>query len=462
MPFRYGITTMSVVPHLFVQLAVEIDGALVRGTAADHLPPKWFTKDPETSYVNDVRDMLEVIARAGELAKALPPAGSVFALWQVLYAEQKRWGTARGHPPLLWNFGVSLMERALIEAFCRARSTTFAMAVRTNSLGTSLGALYPELAGHAPSDYLPAKPLASIQVRHTVGLGDPLTTAEIPDSERISDGLPQSLEKCLGTYDLRFLKIKLCGDIDRDRERLHAISRLMDGSRACQFTLDGNENYRAVAPFRELWESLLSDPALTDFLQGLLFVEQPFHRDVALTGDTCAALLEWKGRPPIIIDESDGEVGTLATALAGGYVGTSHKNCKGVFKGIANACLIAHRRALDPALPLQISAEDLSNVGPIALQQDLAVIATLGIPHAERNGHHYFTALRQFPPAISAAVSAAHPDLFRQHSEGYPVVRLEHGAMDVTSVVAAPFGVGCALDFAALTPLADWRADSLG
>ena len=32
---------------------------------------------------------------------------------------------------------------------------------------------------------------------------------------------------------------------------------------------------------------------------------------------------------------------SLPTALALGYVGTSHKNCKGIVKGIANACLLA-------------------------------------------------------------------------------------------------------------------------
>ena len=60
MPFRYGIATMTRVPHLFLQAKVEVNGRMQTGVAADHLPPKWFTKDPASSYRDDVADMLGV------------------------------------------------------------------------------------------------------------------------------------------------------------------------------------------------------------------------------------------------------------------------------------------------------------------------------------------------------------------------------------------------------------------
>ena len=37
-------------------------------------------------------------------------------------------------------------------------------------------------------------PQPSIEVRHTVGLVDPLTAADRPPSERVNDGLPETLE----------------------------------------------------------------------------------------------------------------------------------------------------------------------------------------------------------------------------------------------------------------------------
>ena len=45
MPFKYGIATMTRTPHAFVRVQLEVDGKPASGIAADHLPPKWFTKD---------------------------------------------------------------------------------------------------------------------------------------------------------------------------------------------------------------------------------------------------------------------------------------------------------------------------------------------------------------------------------------------------------------------------------
>src|SRR5437868_6023967 len=46
MPFRYGIASMTALPHLFVRLEVEVGGRAQVGLASEGLPPKWFTKDP--------------------------------------------------------------------------------------------------------------------------------------------------------------------------------------------------------------------------------------------------------------------------------------------------------------------------------------------------------------------------------------------------------------------------------
>src|SRR5262249_43760220 len=119
-----------------------------------------------------------------------------------------------------------------------------------------------------------------------------------------------------------------------------------------------------------------------------------------------------------------------------GYCGVSYKSCKGVFKGIANACLI---NMLNATMNTRImSAEDLSTIGPISLLQDLAVIAALGIPNAERNGHHYFRGLSAFDPEVQQQVLADHGDLYQD--VGFPTLRIVDGAIQVDSVIAAPFG----------------------
>ncbi len=440
-PFKYGITTLTEVTHLFVCATLEVNGRAHQGVAADSLAPKWFTKDPNATFAQEEADMLEVIRHACAQAREAGAAPDVFTLWQRTHSAQAAWAATRGFPPLLWNFGVSLIERACLDAFCRATRTTFAHAVRENTPGIRLGEIHPELSGGLPSEFLPAAPLERLTVRHTVGLIDPLTSDDIAEGDRVDDGLPQSLDECIRRHGLTHFKIKLGGNVDRDRERLGRIAALLQRTApGYAFTLDGNENYRSVEPFRALWDGLQGDRALAGFLGRLIFVEQPLHRDVALSAETAAALCAWSGRPPMIIDESGGEASSLRTALDAGYAGISHKNCKGVFLGIANACLAARRRLANPAAPAIISGEDLVNVGPVALLQDLAVVAALGIPHVERNGHHYFAGLRQFPAVVQEQVLARHGDLYALHTAGFPTLAINNGAISTQTVNDAPFG----------------------
>ena len=138
MPFRYGIVTMTALPHLFLQARVEMDGKEADGIAAEGLAPKWFTKVPDSSMAQDITEMLDVIQAACRRAQEAGAADTVFDLWQATYQAQESWAADTDYPPLLWAFGVSLVERAIIDGFCRATGTTFAEAVRTNSLGMRL------------------------------------------------------------------------------------------------------------------------------------------------------------------------------------------------------------------------------------------------------------------------------------------------------------------------------------
>lgn len=459
-PFRFGIVLMTHTPHLILRVQARIDGQTVHGFSADNLIPKWFTKNPDTSYREEIDDMLRVIDHA--VAAATGEASSVFALWHRVWQAQAAWARAENIPPLLAGFGVSMIERAMIDATCRRLGKPFGCAVRDGDLGLDLGAMHPELAGRTTREFLPAQSLRRVIARHTVGLADALTADDLAAAPLPEDGLPRTLEEIIRTYGLTHFKIKLSGDVEKDRVRLRRIAEVIGReARACHFTLDGNENFHTVAPFRALWEELHADPALAQFLKGLIFVEQPFYRGVALSDALGAELLAWPERPPIIIDESDAEIESLPRALANGYAGTSHKNCKGIFHGLGSACLIAHRRAQEPRRPLHLSAEDLTNLGPVAVQQDLATLAALGIPHVERNGHHYFAGLSQFPSAIQSAALLHHGDFYTRHRDGFPTVDVRGGAVAIGSIVDAPYGVGYEPDLSEFTPRAAWSYESM-
>ena len=456
MPFKYGIATMTDVPYAFLRLLVEINGSTYEGYAADNLPPKWFTKVPEQPLGQEMVEMLRVIEHARESAIGME-ADSPFELWQDLADTQTQWGTENQITPLLYGFGTSMVERALIEASCRALGKPFAKALIDNDFGISLGAMQIENGATQPVDWLPQSPLPSIIARHTVGLADPLTAADIPKDEKVADQLPQAFIDCIRAYGLCHFKIKINGQPDTDLARLSALAEIItqNAPKDFAFTLDGNEQFKSITDFQTFWQSVQDDDGLRIFFQRLLFIEQPLHRDIALEESLREQFAQWPDRPPVIIDESDATLESLPTALRLGYAGTSHKNCKGIFKGIANRCLIEKRaREGDQVL---MSGEDLCNVGPIALLQDLAVCAALGIESVERNGHHYHPGLSQLPPSMQEGALKHHADLYHKSPDGWPTLNIRDGRVSMDSINRAPFGVGFEAAMDALTPAADWE-----
>src|SRR2546422_677902 len=440
-PFRYGIASMTDVPHLFVRTTVTLAGKSSFGLSAEGLPPKWFTKNPATTFEQDLPDMLEVIGHAAKLAERIAQSPvSFFDFWRELYRQQSDWANARHLAPLLANLGVSLVERAVIDGLCRGAGEPLHRMVAANRLSLRLGEVYGELGNAQPRDLLPAASLTSCFVRHTIGLGDALSPADIPAGERVDDGLPQDLESSIREYGLRYFKVKLFANAERDFARLRELSRLLVRETGGEFfvTVDGNENFKSFEAFREFWQKAVGDPALRDLWRRIIVVEQPVHRDRALSDDPGAALRAWPDRPRLIIDESDGAVGDLPRALALGYAGTSHKNCKGIVKGIANACLLEKRRRNGERVVL--TGEDLCNLGPVTLLQDLAMMALLGIEHVERNGHHYYRGLSLWPAEWQDATLAAHGDLYKRHRDGFACLRIREGRVALDSVNTAPLG----------------------
>lgn len=444
-PFRYGIAAMSNLPHLFLRAEVSVGGKRAEGVSSDGLAPKWFEKNPATKFEeDDLPRMNRVIANAVRVASELPESLDYFRFWQQLYAAQISWAKAEGFGGLIANLGTSLVERAVLDAIARATGLTIYQLLSRNLCGIELGEVRSELAGMKPSDALAPAPLASVELRHTVGLGDPLDATD--QMERPADDLPFTLEENIRAYGLTYFKIKLCGKTDADLVRLRRLAAII--GHGAKFTLDGNEQFHDIAAFRVAWETFLADDAVRSFLnRGLIFVEQPLHRDHALDVGVRAALTDWPDAPVMIIDEADADLSSLPRALELGYRGTSHKNCKGVVKGLANAALLKKRGGI-------LSGEDLANIGPCALLQDLAMMSALGITHVERNGHHYFKGLSPFPQPINDAILRDHPDLYRRHPAGFAALAPQAGTIPLGSINAAPFGLKSLPDFQSLEEVA--------
>ena len=445
-PFRYGIAAMTELPHVFLRITVDLNGEKIDGIASEGLPPKWFTKNPSTRFEEDLPQMHQVLEQAASFGLN-QESESVFALWQKIYNRQESWANTEKIPPLLVHLGTSLVERAVIDAFCRGTGCTFSEALRNNQFGIVLESIHPELRGSDPVKWLPKEPEKSFIARHTIGLGDALIADDIEKEELCDDGLPQALDDTIRHYGLTHFKVKLSGNLESDFPRLKNIAEMLGQLvPKFKFTLDGNEQYPDVMAFQKHWEQFLEDPTLEHFLSDshLLFVEQPIHRDFALHESVRQEIESWESGPPMIIDESDGELDSLRRALELGYRGTSHKNCKGVFKGVANACFLEYMRR-EGTGPWILSGEDLANVGPVALLNDLAVMSSLGVQHVERNGHHYFSGLSVFPRSLQEDICAAHPDLYEWIDSGFASLVIKEGSILAESIISAPFGCAVGL-----------------
>jgi hypothetical protein len=274
-------------------------------------------------------------------------------------------------------------------------------------------------------------------LRHTVGLADRLTDSD-PGTDP-ADGLPATLEAAIRHYGLHHFKLKLCGQIEPDVERLTRIAAVLQRLGGdYRVTLDGNETFTDATSLGRFWQTLLDTPALSDLLARTLLLEQPLARAVALRESIARLGIG----VPVILDESDDHAGALEAGLALGYRGISSKACKGIYRSLHSA----HRIAQDPNLLL--SGEDLTCQAGLAVQQDTLLAASLGVQHIERNGHHYVDGFGTAPVAEAQAFADAHPGLY-DTTVGRPHLAVHGGQLDISSMHTTGFA-------SAATP--DWRS----
>src|SRR5262249_42829114 len=203
-----------------------------------------------------------------------------------------------------------------------------------------------------------------------------------------------------------------------------------------------------LAALLDLWRRMQASPRLARLVASTLFIEQPINRKHALDTDV-SALSRVK---PVIVDESDADLGAFPAARALGYAGVSSKCCKRLYKSILNA---ARCRMWNDELDADhyfMSGEDLTTQAGLAVQQDLALVNLLGLTHVERNGHHYVNGMAGLPQHEQDAFLAAHPDLY-ERSRGAVRLTIGDGRPAIRSLAGVGFASGADPDWAALTPL---------
>ena len=451
MPFRFGIVTLREAPQLFLRVTLRLaDGSEGQGIAAEILAPKWFDKNPDLSNEQNFQQLRDAVAEAVRLYLGADRPATAYGLHAALADTHLRACAARDLNPLVAGFGTALLDRAVIDALGRLRGESAFTLVRSGALGID-GRTAPDMGEFDLAGFFAGlTPATTIAARHTVGLVDAITEADVTAEDRVGDGLPESLDTAVDFYGLSYFKLKVGGDIETDLDRLRRIAAVLDRSgKPYRATLDGNEQYDSVEPVIELWRRMESDPVLARLCDAVLFIEQPIARSRAFAQDVSdlAAL------KPVEIDESDATMDSFLRARALGYEGVSSKSCKGFYHSLLNRARVAKWNREAGAERFFMSAEDLTTQAGISVQQDLALATLIGCTHVERNGHHYVNGMEGVVESEQRAFLRAHRDLYHD-AGGVTRLTITDGQIALGSLETPGLGSAVIPDFAAMRAVA--------
>jgi hypothetical protein len=438
-PFRFGAVVINAAPQAFVRVEIEVEGkGSSVGAAAEMLVPKWFDKRPHLTPEQTVTELRRSLMIARDLYLAHSSFETAFGLHASCLAAQVEACAREDIPPLAAAYGPAEIDKAILDALLRSAGVNFFDGMIGNIAGVD-ARLSPDLQDSDIAQFLAGRArLERVAIRHTVGLDDQVEGA---------GGVADAKENT----GARYFKLKLNGDPEADAARLVRIgNELATLAYDYRVSLDANEQYADLLALGTLVDRLDSDSALRPIATKLLYIEQPMPRDI-----TRQSLL---GKPrgcDFIIDEADDSYGAFPAARTLGYRGISSKSCKGIYKSIVKSTRAA--KWSGEGEKFFVTGEDLTCQAGLAVQQDLALGALIGVTHAERNGHHYVDGFADTPLAEAQAFLASHPDLYI-HDGNKIRLSIHDGDLLTESLVTAGFATAVHPDWSSLPSLEQPKA----
>jgi hypothetical protein len=433
-PFRFGAVVINATPQAFVRVEIEVEGeGRAIGASAEFLVPKWFDKRPHLSPEETVTELRRSLLIARDIYLAHSAFETAFGLHAACIGAQIEACASEDIPPLAAAYGPAEIDKAILDALLRCADVDFFDGMAGNIAGVN-ARLSRDLDDAEVSRFLAGrKRLERVAIRHTVGMDDKVEG---------EGGVADQKENA----GARYFKLKLNGDPAHDADRLIRIGKeLATLPYDYRVTLDANEQYADLAGLRALVERLDRDAALRPIAQKLLYIEQPMPRDI-----TRQSPLGALARCDFIVDEADDSYDAFPVARALGYRGISSKSCKGIYKSVINATRAAKWSASGEKC--FIAGEDLTCQAGLAVQQDLALGALIGITHAERNGHHYVDGFGDTPAAEAEAFLASHPDLYVRDGNKIRLA-IHDGDLLTESLTTPGFATATHPDWSAMSPL---------
>lgn len=437
MPFRYGIVTLTSAPEAYIRVRITLpSGKSFIGMSADLLAPKWFDKNPNLTNEDNFDQLRKSVFMAARLYRDVRKPDTAFGHHHSHEGLHHGNCASEALPGLVASFGIALIDRAILDACCRAQKTSLFNAIRLNLPGLHAGTAGDLRDFDIPKFLESLRPSNKIAIRHTVGLTDAIEDSDIADEDRINDHLPQSLAANCAHYGVKSFKIKLSGDVETDYERLEKISSVLNSLNYDYFcTVDGNEQFKDAEQFGSFWQKVSSNPKLVTLANRVEIIEQPINRKNALT----LPLGEMGNELPCEIDESDANIDAFPEAVKMGYRGISSKSCKGIYRSLLNRTRVEMLNNNNKGVPFFMSAEDLSTQAGTALQQDLSLATLIGCKHIERNGHQYGDGLSGMSAEWRNKLKEDHEDLY-EIQDNRLCLNIVAGAISLSSLDVLAYG----------------------
>lgn len=405
-PYKFGGVPVDRATVVNVNVVVKNrNGKTAKGFGSMPLGNVWSFPSREMSYATTLGAMKTLAERIAKLTLSYREFGHPIDINSALEPEylkaaaelSKELRLSAAIPKLCTLVTASAFDAAIHDAFGKLHKRncyqTYGQDLMTQDLAHYLN---KDFKREFPTQYIQTIPKPQVAMFHSVGGADAVLSSEI--SQRINDGIPETLAEWIKFNGLTHIKIKLQGeDLRWDIERTVNIDRIASETRPqikWQYCVDFNERCPNVEYVLEYLRKVKEQTP--QGFNRILYLEQPTARD--LKSNRQNVMHQAAKLRPVVIDESLVDLETLLIAREMGYTGVALKACKGQSQAILMA-------AAAQKYKMFLTVQDLTCPGASLIHSVGIAAHVPGVAGVEANS-------RQYMPAANKPWEARLPGIF--------------------------------------------------
>lgn len=426
-PYKFGGVPVDRATIINVNVVVKSrTGKTAAGSGSMPLGNIWSFPSREMTYATTLGAMKALAERIAKLTRSYKEFGHPIDINTALEPEYLKAAVETSRelalgmpiPKLCTLVTASAFDAAIHDAFGKLHGRSCYQTYGRDLMAYDLSHyLNSDFKNEFPAQYVLPKPKPLISMFHSVGGADAVLPSEL--TQRINDGLPETLPEWIKFNGLTHIKIKLQGeDLKWDIERTVNIDRVASESRPrtnWRYCVDFNERCPNVEYVLEYLRKVKERTPLG--FNRILYLEQPTARD--LKSNRQNVMHQANKLRPVLIDESLVDLETLLLAREMGYTGVALKACKGQSQAVLMA-------AAAQKYKMFLSVQDLTCPGASLIHSVGIAAHVPGVAGVEANA-------RQYMPAANKPWEARFPGIFKISDGAFKTATLNRPGLGVTA-----------------------------